>query len=136
MVPIDLGSFEFWQFFITQTSTIWGVIGFVRQFSSLPQHVGYGSGWISSETHQFMSFRAAVLSIFTLAGSVIVAVIVDWPVIAGWIPWTQIAGVQAGPLLNFSAWLYSLLFSVISSAYKTAVAIISAGVASVLNLLR
>lgn len=66
----------------------------------------------------------------------VVTVFLDWPVIAGLIPWQQIGIIQSNVLLDGSVWLYNLLFATLSSLYKTVVAVFSAGVASVLNFLR
>jgi hypothetical protein len=129
------GSLEFLQFFAVQVGTIWGLLGLVKQFLKRPKSVDYGSGWIDADTGQFISLQKAIWSIVGLAGSSILVVFVDWPVIAEWIPWQAIGTLPSNALLEKSAWLYNILFSAVSSAYRTVAAVVSVGVASILNLL-
>ena len=134
MGPFDFGSLEFWQFFVTQTSMVWGLIGLVRRGLAMPSPEG--AVWRNSETGQFMSAWSAMWMIFTFVASLLVTLFLDWPVMAGLIPWQQIGVIQSNFILDGSVWLYNLLFATLSSLYKTVVAIFSAGAAALLNLLR
>jgi len=135
MVPAELGSLEFLQFFVTQAATIWGIIGFIQQARSrLPSRDE--DRWRDIETGRYISAETAVWSIATLVGTLIITVIVDWPVIAEWVPWEQIGVTQSNVLLEAAVWLYNLLFSALSSISRTGVAILSVVAASILNLFR
>jgi hypothetical protein len=132
--PADLGSLVFLQFFVTQTSAIWGIIALAKRFIKRPQPVDYGSGWVEAKSKRFMSPRAAVWSIVTLSVSCFVTIIGDWPLITGLIPWQQAVALQSTDFLNACLWVYEVIFSTLSSAFRTLVAAGSAVVALALNL--
>ena len=128
--PVPL---EFLQLLAVQVGAVWGLLGLVKQFLKRPRSVDYGSGWIDAETGQFMSLYKAIWLIVGLAGSSMFVFLIDWPVIAEWVPWGAIGTLPSNILLETSVQLYNMLFSAVSSAYRTVAAIVSVGVASVLN---
>jgi hypothetical protein len=134
MFPTVFESLAFLQFFVTQTSMIWGIIALAKRFIKRPQRVPYGPGWVEAKSKRFMSASAAIWSMITLTFSCFVTIIGDWPLIAGLIPWQQAVALQSDAFLNASVWLYETAFSALSSTYRTIAAAVSAVVAFMLNL--
>jgi hypothetical protein len=134
MLPETYFTSEFLQFFVTQTSMIWGIIALAKRFIKRPQPVDYGTRWVEAKSKRFMSPKAAVWSIVTLTASTFITIIGDWPLIAGLIPWQQALALQSNDFLNACLWGYGILLSAASYTSRSIVAAGSAMVALVLNL--
>jgi hypothetical protein len=134
MLPEIFFTLAFLQFFVTQTSMIWGIIALAKRFVKRPQSVDYGTRWVEAKSKRFMSPKAATWSIATLTASSFITIIGDWPLIAGLIPWQQALALQSNDFLNACLWAYGILLSAVSSTTRTIVAAGSAVVALVLNL--